>query len=132
MSAISYYKDLCKEIDVLETRIRDLEHEHEYMYASLNNGAKKPLLRPDIALERMREICDSVEFYSTILAEKEDTRKHMEKRISELDSVDYRVAYRRDILGMTLTEIAVDMGYSYGWIKKLSMRNKKSPGVTAG
>ena len=119
------YHDLCKEIDILETRIRNLEREHKFWYSQCWGVRGRLAVPLDVCLKRMEEICDQVEFYATILDEKEDARKHMEKRISELERIDYKVVYMRDIKGMTLMEIAVELGYSYDWIKRISMRNKR-------
>jgi hypothetical protein len=49
----------------------------------------------------------------------------MEQRIAEFEGLEQKVAYMRDVLGMTLSEIAADLGYSYIWIKKISSRTKK-------
>lgn len=124
-TTVELYHDLCKEIDILELRIADLEHEFWWTYRAMINGNRKPLMRMDLALERMKQICDQVEVYATLLEEKEKIRKKIEQRISELESIDYKVCYLRDVKGMTLPEIAAELGYSYSWIKKISMRNKK-------
>lgn len=118
------YHDLLKEIDILETYIGDLENEYKFWYHQCFQH-RVPL---DIVLKRMNKICDAVETYVTLLAEKEITRRQIEQRISELKSIDYEVCYRRDVLGMTLIEIAADLGYSEIWIKKISARNKKRVG----
>lgn len=39
--------------------------------------------------------------------------------------LEQKVAYMRDVQGMTLPEIAADLGYSYIWIKKISAKTKK-------
>jgi len=73
----------------------------------------------------MKEICDQVEVYSQILDEKEKTRKAIEARMSEFEGLEAKVAYMRDVQGMTLIEIAAHLGYSYDWIRKLSSRTRR-------
>lgn len=118
------YHDLCAEIDILKVRINDLEREYKVWYRSCFSapGRTFPL---DISLNRMKQICDQVEAYSTLLEEKEKVRKEIEGKMSEFEGLEYKVAYMRDVQGMTLAEIAADLGYSYIWIKQISARTKK-------
>jgi hypothetical protein len=124
MKAIESYHDICKEVDILEVRIKDLEYEHDFLYSACFNGDRKPIMGLNIILERMKAICETVEIYSTILQEKERTRKEIEQRIGELESIDYKVCYLRDIKSLSLQEIAIGLGYSLIWVKKISARNK--------
>jgi|SRR5690606_5089312 len=119
---MSVYHDLCKEIDILETRIRDLEAEYKILYRE----CFKSTIPLDRLLERMRKICDQVEIYVTILEAKEKARAEIEKHLSEFERLDGKVAYLRDVEGMTLPEIAAHLGYSYSWIKKISMRTRRN------
>ena len=125
MSITKSYHDLCKEIDILETRIEDLEREYKFWYANCFGKDAWQQFPLDICLNRMKEICDLVETYVTILDEKEKTRKEIEKHMSEFEGIEYKVAYLRDVKGMTLPEVAADLGYSYDWIKKLSARTSR-------
>lgn len=115
------YHDLCAEIDILEIRIRDLEMEYKFWYRTCHGGS----LPLDTCLIRMKEICDQVEMYSTMLEKKEEARKEIEGRLNQFEGLEQKVAYMRDIKGMTLPEIAAHLGYSYDWIKKLSARTRK-------
>lgn len=73
----------------------------------------------------MKKISDLVEEYTILLEEKESTRKEIEQRMNEFEGLEYKVAYMRNAKGMTLPEIAADLGYSYDWIKRISMRIRK-------
>ncbi|MBA4541967.1 hypothetical protein H1164_03495 [Thermoactinomyces daqus] len=119
------YNDLCAEIDILETRISDLEFEYWYWYKACFGARINRAIPLDVCLNRMKVICDQVEVYSTILEEKEKARKEIEKRMADIESIEGKVAYMRDVKGMTLAEIAADLNFSYSWIKKLSMRTSK-------
>jgi hypothetical protein len=125
MKVTESYHDLCEEIDILEVRIKDLENEYTFLYKACFNGDRKPIMGLHMITERMREICDKVELCSTVLRSKEQTLRTIELRISRLESIDYKVSHLRDIKGMTLPEIASELGYSYDWIKKISARNKR-------
>lgn len=116
------YHDLCAEIDILEVRIKDLEAEYKFWYQSSFSSKRNRAFPLDICLNRMKEICDQVEAYSILLEEKEKARKEMEQRMAEIESIEGKVAYMRDVQGMTLAEIAAHLNFSYSWIKKLSMR----------
>jgi DNA-directed RNA polymerase specialized sigma24 family protein len=73
----------------------------------------------------MKKICDLVEEYTILLEEKERTRKEIEQRMNEFEGLEQKVVYMRDVKGMTLPEIAADLGYSYVWIKKISAKTKR-------
>ncbi|MXQ52349.1 hypothetical protein [Shimazuella alba] len=45
--------------------------------------------------------------------------------LAEFEGLEQKVAYMRDVKGMTLIERAADLGYSYIWIKKISSRTWK-------
>ena len=49
--------------------------------------------------------------------------------MSEFEGVEYRVAYLRDVKGMTLPEVAAELNYSYDWIKRLSARTSRKRGA---
>lgn len=126
MEIIQSYHDLCKEIDIFEMRISDLEWEYEFWYRACFGAGRKLSAPLDICLERMERICDQVETYSTILEEKEKTRKAIEERLNKFDGLEHKVSYMRDVEGKTLAEIAADLGYSYDWIRKIGSRAKKA------
>lgn len=121
---VALYHDLCKEIDILKVRIHDLESEYQFWY-KVCHGKTKVHVPLDICLKRMDEICDQIEEYSTLLENKEKVRKEIESRMSEFEGLEGKIAYLRDVKGMTLAEIAAELGYSYIWIKQLSARTRK-------
>lgn len=121
MAAVELYHDICAEIDVIEFRIHDLEQEYQFWYKACHRGG----LPLDTCLLRMKEICDQVEIYATMLEQKEKARKEIEDRLHDFEGTDQKVAYMRDIEGKTLQEIADELGYSLIWIKKISARTKR-------
>ncbi|MFI8712021.1 hypothetical protein [Brevibacillus brevis] len=126
MEPIQSYQDICKEIDIFEIRIKDLEREYQFWYHACFHSTRQLSSSLDICLKRMEAICDQVEAYSRVLEEKEKTRKAIEERLSEFDGLEYKVRYMRDVEGKTLAEIAAELGYSYDWIRKIGSRTKKA------
>jgi hypothetical protein len=120
------YHDLCIEIDIITIRIKNLENEHKYWLKACHDSTINRAFPLDTCLNRMKKICDLVEEYTILLEGKESTKIEIERRMSEFETLETKVAYMRDALGMTLPEIAAELGYSLIWIKKISQRIRKS------
>jgi len=68
---------------------------------------------------------DSMIYLEQCMIEKLDKlEKSIINKVKQLDSIDFKVVYMRDIIGMQLQEVADDLGYDYGYIKNISMKNK--------
>lgn len=119
------YRDLLNEIDIIQIRINNLEKEYDFWYDASIKPNTMEAFPLDICLKRMEKICNQVEQYSTILDEKEQTRKEIEQRMAAFEGLENKVVYMRDVLRMTLPEIAADLGYSYIWIKQISARVRR-------
>jgi len=115
------YHDLCREIEILEIRIKDLEAEYKLWYKKGCHGHMAPL---DISLKRMEEICDQVEMYSRILEEKEMARDRIVEHMKRFEGLESKIAYMREVEGKSLLEISLELGYSYSWIRKLGARTR--------
>lgn len=122
---IKSYQDLCGEIQCLEWRMRDLEREYYFWYRQCLNYGKKAAAPLDICVERMKGICDQVEAYATELERKQQLKRDIEHRLSQLEGLEGKVMYKRVIEGKSLREISLELDYSYDWIKKISSRGKK-------
>ena len=61
----------------------------------------------------------------TEIERKEKLKKEMESRMSEAETLEYRVAYLRDIQKLQLYEIAERTGYAYSYVRKVSMKVPK-------
>lgn len=123
---IQSYYDLCKEIDILETRLNDLEREYTFLFKrGWTNGCKKPIMRMNMIVDRLDVLIEETKKYTQLLEWKYETKREMEQKLSEIEGLDYKVVYMRDIQGKSLIEISVDLGYSYDWIRKISSKNPK-------
>ncbi|WP_028983316.1 hypothetical protein [Sporolactobacillus terrae] len=136
---ITEYRDLCREIDLLNMRISQLESERKYywkmctqqrgMIGAANYDEERvshnfTLMPFDRAYEHIQKLDKKLIILRKVMGEKEQLKAKMEKCMSEFEGLDYLVAYWR-LQGLTLAEISDKLGYSYGWIKKISMRNGK-------
>lgn len=119
------YRDLLNEIDIIKVRINNLEKEYDFWLKATVEPNGYDAFPLDTCLDRMKRICNQVEGYVTLLDEKEKARKEIEQRMSEFEGLEYKVTYMRDVLHMTLPEIAADLGYSYIWIKQVSARARR-------
>lgn len=138
----SSYKDLVTEIEILETRLREMEREREFLRKSMYDNAPRfnPVLdyskdmvqngyvpmSLDKILERLNKIDDSIAMVLEVLKAKKDALTKIEIMLEKLEGLEYRVAYMRDIKKMRLFDIAKELGYSHDWIKRISSRIKKS------
>jgi DNA-directed RNA polymerase specialized sigma24 family protein len=70
--------------------------------------------------------------YESIIEQEKGTLQNLKDlkvetyaKVLQLDSLDYKVVYLRDIEDMSLMEIAELLHYDYDYIKKISFINKK-------
>lgn len=87
-------------------------------------GHNFTLMPFDRALEHITKIDIKLNILNRVMVEKEQVKTKMEKSIGKFEGLDYLVAYWR-MQGLTLAEISDKLGYSYGWIKKISAGSGK-------
>lgn len=114
---LKMYHDLCGEIDCLYLRIHQLEIERKYYWKM----GVRSIMHFDRALVEIYKIDDVLRPLFAVLDDKEFVKKRLEKKIGELEGVDYKVAVLQ-MQGKSLLEIARELGYSYDWIKRISAR----------
>jgi hypothetical protein len=114
------YHDLCGEIDCLYLRIHQLEIERKYYWKMGTNPHKAPMPF-DRALKKIYKIDAVLNPLYKILDDKEYVKARLEKSISELEGIDYKVACLQ-MRGKSLLEISDELGYSYDWMKRVSSR----------
>lgn len=137
----SLYSNLLVEIEMLETRIQDMEREKEFLRKSMYanspqfkgvvdyskdhvTGGPMPLSLDKI-LERLNKIDDSIDVLDQILNEKKRSKERIESMLGDLKGIKNQVAYMRDIKGMRLQEIADELGKSHEHIRRISSQIKK-------
>jgi hypothetical protein len=124
------YFDLCKEIEILDIRAMDLERELRAILKQVWTGMAPsdplPVHVPlDKSLHRYDEVRQAFCDLQEVLRSKRQAKEQIEKRMSEFEGLEYKVAFMRDIQRKPLNEIAEELGYSLSWIMKMSMKVKR-------
>lgn len=140
MDIIQSYKDLCKEIEMWKYRVEAYEAEIEALkkLAKLNGPGYIQAIdytQPSVqgtsqigfeeALIRLGQLESHIFIHENAIEKMEQSKDHIEKEIKELDGLDKKVVYMRDIEDKTLKDIANELNYGYDWIRKISARNPK-------
>jgi len=129
------YVDLLKEIDILEMRLRDLRTdligaERSYQknlvkltasYSGMPSGSGTNIQAMDYAELLQNEIL----LIEATIERKNETKQDMEKAMGEMQSLERRVAFMRDVERKTTAQIAEQLNYSHGWIMKVSAKVKR-------
>lgn len=117
MEPYRYYCDLVNEIELLEYQLNlCINERHQWSF----NGRLGKTVRMDQAAERMDKLAGQIERLSDQLGMKNKQRKHIEHKLSQFKSIEYKVAYGRVVKNQSLVEIADELGYSINYIKKIS------------
>ncbi|MCF6461480.1 sigma factor-like helix-turn-helix DNA-binding protein [Clostridium sp. Cult3] len=139
MDTIKSYKDLCSEIEIWKERLKTYEIQIEAIRKLAKLDGPKDITGIDYtqpyvdgtnqigfeeALEMLHKIENHIYLHQQAIANMEKSKKKIEENIKKLEGLDKRVVYMRDIEGMTLADIAEELGYSYQYIKEVSARNK--------
>lgn len=132
------YKDLCNEIEILDIRRLELSAELRILNRRISTGPRTKLVAsysgmPGGGNERPIEetwsvygaVTEALEDVTDILTLKIEAKRLMESRMAQFDTLEYRVAYMRDVERLSITKIAEELKYSYDWIAKISSRVKR-------
>ncbi len=119
LESYRYYNDLIREIDILEYQIEVCIAERKQWNFGGRLSPKVPL---DIAAEKMDKLSERIEWLTERLDRKKGVKSTLEKRLSELESLEYKVAFMRYIEKKKLEDIAEELDYSTDWIKKVSAK----------
>lgn len=139
MDTIKSYKDLCKEIEIWESRIES----YQAQIKALNKLAKMSgptevrgidYTQPNVQgsgqisfedyLIRSRRLKNHIFLHEEALKTMKESRNKIKNRLKGLEGLDKKVCYKRDIEDKSLVDIAKELGYSYDYIKEVSARNK--------
>ncbi len=141
MDVVKSYKDLCEEIEIWKERLKTYEIQLKTIIklAKLDGPSditaidySKPYVDGtkqigfEEALEMLQKIENHIYLHKQAIENMERYKKRIKERIKNLEGIDYKVVYMRDIEGKSLVDIAEELGYSYDYIKEISARNKKT------
>lgn len=130
------YNDICKEIEMLELRLEDLLSDREYLINQMHSKPSDSITASysgmpgvghsstplDVHFGQLVEIDKKIDALMIRLEQKKETKKRIEKKMSQLETVEGRVKYMHRVKGMKLYEVADELGYSYQWIRQINSR----------
>ena len=140
MDVIKSYKDLCEEIEIWKERIKAYKVEIEALkklakFEGPSDISAIDYTRPSVstsgqlgfedALIRIQKIESHIELHKDTIERLERSKENLEERIEQLEGLDKRVIYKRDVEEKKLYEIADELGFSEIYIKKISARNPR-------
>lgn len=150
MQIVESYKDLCTEIQGIEARIKayrehkkllmkilqagprditGIDYQKEYVQSSGQPGMEESL--PSIAemINELKIIEHHLEIHSAALEKMYEAQKEMQDSIEQLEGLEKKVIYMRDIEGKKLIDISEKLGYDYCYIRQISSRHPKTTNI---
>lgn len=132
------YSDICKEIQLLELRLKDLKKEYRFYlgFISSHPGQMKtsslqsdkiqssnPYMPAEEAYRKCMEINELIVQYDELITNKLSTKREIEKGMSDFETLEGKINYYFHVKNMKLYEIADELGYSYNWIRQVKHRH---------
>lgn len=131
MQIIENYADLLRKISIIETQIEMLQIDVDYWFGtglplagkgSQAYGMDTASMNVDRLHKRLNELNKMLEFYQEI-------QKELHDNIYALEGLPYKIARMRFLEDKTYQEIADELGYTYGYIRRVVSKGNKE--VTA-
>jgi DNA-directed RNA polymerase specialized sigma subunit len=138
LDTIKSYRDLCEEIKIWEERLKAYEVQKEairklakldgpqeitgidYSQPNVQNTSQIDFFT---AIEMINKIDNHIYIHQNTIERLTKIKEQIKQNIENMDGLDKKVAYMRDVEGKKLIEIADELGYSEIYIKKISARN---------
>lgn len=132
------FKDLCIEIEILETRINSYENQLKELEKQGKIYGPGEVTATDysephvqssgqIAFEKYLElssrILNHIYLHETRLKQLIKEKEYIKDMVDKLEGLDKKVVCMNKIQGKSLKQIADELGYSYQYIKEISARN---------
>lgn len=141
MDIIKSYKELCGEIEIWKWRVEAYKAEVKALTKLAKVYGPQHVKAIDYSqprvqgsnqigfeefLFRLQQLGSHIYLHEEAITKMEESRKQIEEKISQLEGLDKKVVYMRDIERKSLVDIAKELGYSYDYIKEISARNKRT------
>lgn len=141
MDTIKSYKDLCREIEIWKTRVEAYKAEIKALkklakvygpgdVKGIDYSQPKVQNTNQIGFEefiiRLQKLENHIYIHEEAIGNMIKAKEKIEEHLENLEGIDQKVVYMRDIEGKKLMDIAEQLGYSYDYIKEISARNKKT------
>ena len=128
IDVLTRYKNICQEIEYFEVLLMDAEFEYKRNRQVLIGGptAKSIHLPIDRQVDGIYNTLTKHSEIEDILKKKREVKKRAEEALSKFEGIEYKVAYKRFVEGKSGKEIALELGYAYGYIKNISKKITES------
>jgi len=138
---VQIYKNICIETEIYQAVVDDLQRHMQRLRKKLLQGpreitgydtAKIPGSSENKPADRLwEEYVDTdlkLKAAQNRLDELKRLKSEVDKKLEQLEGIDYEVVYLRDVENKRLVDIADNLGMSEIWIKKVSSRNPRIGG----
>lgn len=137
---IERYSDFEEDIELIETRIEGLEKEKELLLKSLKRGPSEinsieydgmPKGSPEHKsvleiVEKVNRINNMIFIETESLKIKKNTFKRINDKISNIQNLDKKIIFMKNVQNKSLKKIAEELGYNYDYIRRVHANaNKK-------
>ena len=135
---ITQYLDICQYIDTLEYTLQRHKRTRQHIidkcapkemsginYDGMPKG-NHDYTPPEVYMSELMTLDNKIKALTLLLEGYKDVKDKFEKDMAQLKGLHHAVAWRRDALGMSLTEIADELGYSIDHIRRISMQVKRT------
>ena len=139
MGIIKSYKELCSEIEMWKWRIEAYKAEIKALKKMANiygpsevkgidytqdNVKGRGQVSFETYLIRLQQLESHIYLHEETIDSMIKSKNKIEEYLEELEGLDRKVVYMRDVDNKTLRGIADKLGYSHQYIKEISSRNK--------
>lgn len=131
MQIIENYADLIRKISIIETQIEMLQIDVDYWFGtglplagkgSAAYGMDTAAMNVDRLHKRINELNKMLEYYWEV-------KKEIGDNVNALEGLPYTIAKMRFLEDKSYQEIAEELGYTYGYIRRVVSKGNKE--VTA-
>lgn len=131
MQIIENYADLLRKISIIETQLEMFQIDVDYWLGtgiplagrgSAAYGMDTAAMNVDRLHKKINELNRMLEFYQEI-------QKELQDNINALEGLPYKIARMRFLDDKSYQEIADELGYTYGYIRRVVSKGNKE--VTA-
>lgn len=141
MYVVDSYKNLLSEIEIVKKRIEGLEFERSLIIKTLHKSAPKDINSVsydgmpkgsmshktlDRTWQDIQRIDSMLFLENEILKNNLKVKNEIENRVKNLKGIQYEVAYKREIEGKNLKDIAEELQCSYDHIRRVHSKYKNA------
>ena len=128
MYTFQIYDDLILEIEILKEQIRSAEAERDQWWV---DGKLFDTVSLDNAAGRVDRLNEKIEYMQEQLDIKMARVERLKERLMQFKGLEYKIYYMRYVECKTLKEIAEELNYNYGYVRRLACQ-MKSREITTG